>query len=127
VSLVRRFAALLAAVLVATYPLALERCRTACLENTPTPAAGSAHACHDVDDESGPSVSPAPQACGHTDAAKSGDIAGLAPSKARAELPISAAIVIAIAPIPARPETAAPPGGARRATFNTHRTLPLRL
>ena len=122
----RRLTALLAAVLVATHSLALERCRTACVETVPTSAATSTHACHDLDNDSGPSVLPTPRACGHTDDAGSPGVAGVVPSKISSELVSSAAVVVTFAPAPQRAETASVPEAERRPTRNTLCT-PLRL
>jgi hypothetical protein len=127
VSLVRRLTALLAALLVATYPLALERCRTACVRAA-APVESSSHACHETaDTDTGPQVTSVPNACGHSDEARTADIAGLSPTKLRPELAPPIDTAVAIGPLrvlldPIRRSTASPPD-----TVDTPRNLPLRL
>jgi len=126
VTLVRRLAALLVALLVTTYPLALERCRTECAETSAPQPNTSSHACHEAA-PSGPSVSPAPQACGHSDEARAADIAGLAPSKLRAHLVLAVATVL-ISPLHSEvAEVPPPPRTSLCRAADTPRNLPLRL
>jgi hypothetical protein len=81
----RRLSAAITALMLALFPLAMERCRTACL----TPAVHtaqplSAHACHEAtSDDSGARMDPASRACGHSDEVGAKETAGLAAAKTR--------------------------------------------
>jgi hypothetical protein len=95
----RRLAAAAMALVLAVFPLALERCWTACV--TPAveaaPAASSAHACHEVSpgDDSGARMDPMSRACGHSDEVRVNASAGLAAAKTR-----TAVVLLAIEPVP---------------------------
>jgi hypothetical protein len=84
----RRFCAATVALVLAVYPLAMERCRSACV--TPVvqtaEAAPSAHACHEAspDGDSGARMDPMARACGHSDEARVDETVGLAAAKTRA-------------------------------------------
>jgi hypothetical protein len=111
---------------VTTYPLALERCRTACAEAAAPQPNTSSHACHEAA-QSGPSVRSGPQACGHSDEARAADIAGLAPSKLRAHLVLAVTAVL-ISPLHSDvTEVLPPPRTTMCPAVDTPRNLPLRL
>ena len=126
VSLVRRSVALCAALFVAAYPLALERCRTACAGNAAPSSTVSTHACHEGA-PSEPSVSPVPQACGHSDEARSTDITGLSASKQRADVAPAIAVAAVSIPLHDVAERLQPSRTALRSSAGIPRHLPLRV
>ena len=88
----RRLAAASLAVVLAVFPLALERCWTACA--TPAveteAAAPAAHTCHEAAGENdGLRMDPIARACGHSDDARLNQSAGVAPVKTRTLLLVS--------------------------------------
>jgi hypothetical protein len=86
-TLARRLSAATMALLLVLFPLAMERCRTACVTGVALPAqpAPSAHACHDAEagDDGGPQMHPMARACGHNDEGRTYESAPLAADKAR--------------------------------------------
>jgi hypothetical protein len=128
VILVRRAAALMLALIVSALPLALERCRTACVQASASQAAASAtHACHETANaDVGPTVTPSPRACGHSDDDKTANLTAVR-STARLDHAIAPPPIavpspvrgLAAGPVPARPPD---PLSAERS-----RNLPLRL
>jgi hypothetical protein len=86
-TLARRLSAATMALVLAVFPLALERCWAACA--TPVVetahAAPSAHACHEASpgDGSGARMDPIPRACGHSDQVRINESARLAAAKTR--------------------------------------------
>jgi hypothetical protein len=132
---VRLVAATLALVL-ALFPLAMERCRTACAAAAPAAqtdarqSSSSAHACHEVTSGAADVVAiPLPRTCGHSDEAGAGDGRTLAPSRTRSAAYVSAALVPADAmPIVLEMLAFSPPGTLPFAgRVATSRNLPLRL
>jgi hypothetical protein len=98
-TLARRLSAATMALMLATFPVALERCRTACVTvGTPTPqSAPSAHACHDAaasDDGSGARLDPLPRACGHGDEARTRESVSLVAGKAQRFVPVQAVVPV---------------------------------
>ena len=95
----RRLCAAAMALVLAGFPLATERCRTACV--TPAvesaPASPSAHACHDASSGDGSDVrmDPAARACGHGDETRANENVSLAAAKTR-----TAVLLPAIQPVP---------------------------
>jgi hypothetical protein len=82
----RRLAAAATALVLSVFPLALERCWTACV--TPVEiaqAAPAAHACHEASpgDGGGARMDPMARACAHGDQARVNESAGLAAAKTR--------------------------------------------
>jgi hypothetical protein len=69
----RRLAAATMALVLALFPLAMERCRTSCVAaaGQVTQAAPSAHACHEAasDDDSSARLDPMAGTCSHSDEA----------------------------------------------------------
>ena len=67
--LARRLPAALMVLVLVLFPVALERCRTACVNGSPTVQVSNArHACHEAAaDESTTRLDPAARACGHGD------------------------------------------------------------
>jgi hypothetical protein len=84
----QRLSAASMAFVLAVFPLALQRCWTACV--TPVAetaqAAPAAHACHEVSpgEGSGARMDPMARACAHGDEARVNESAGLASAKTRA-------------------------------------------
>lgn len=135
VTCVARLVAACLALVLALYPLAMERCRTACA--TPAPAAqtdggaaSSARACHETASGAADVIAtPLPRTCGHSDDAAARDGATLAASRTRT-VPHAAVAILSTAVVPVALETLAlsPPGSlpsADRAALA--RNLPLRL
>jgi hypothetical protein len=85
-TLARRLCAATMTLVLALFPVALERCRTACLGGSVTPqTATSGHACHDMasDDESVTRLDPMARACGHSDDARTYESLSLLAGKIR--------------------------------------------
>jgi hypothetical protein len=102
----RRLSAATMALLLALFPMAMERCRTACIgpAAATAPAASSAHGCHDASSEgSGARIDPMARACGHSDEARTNESTGLAAGKPRTDQ-----VVPALLPLPQQVHTAAP-------------------
>lgn len=124
-----RLVAAILAIVLTLFPLAMERCRTACA--TPAPraeAAPSAHACHEVaSDEGGVVATPLPRTCGHSDGARLAD--AVAASRTRVAVSASPAVLTAQLPsLTLQPGVDSPPGTS--AVFDRvvlPRNLPLRL
>ena len=93
----RRLAAATMAVVLALFPAALERCRTACVSGSRTLQASTArHACHDMaGDESVTRMDPMARACGHSDEARAYESVSLVAGKTRTIVPLEA-----IRPVP---------------------------
>jgi hypothetical protein len=91
----RRLSAVTMALVLALVPLAMERCRTACVTGAAVPTP-SADACHEASaDDSGVRMDPMARACGHSDEARTYESAGLAAAKTRTVLlllPLAAAL-----------------------------------
>ena len=70
--LARRLPAATMALVLALFPVALERCRTACVNGgAAAQTIAAEHACHDAAaDESATRLDPAARACGHGDEAR---------------------------------------------------------
>jgi hypothetical protein len=103
----RRLSAATMALLLALFPMAMERCRTACIAPAAAaaPAASSAHSCHESSGEHGGArIDPMARACGHSDEARTNESAGLATGKPRTEQ-----LLRALAPLLQQVPTAAPP------------------
>ena len=87
----RRLSAATMALVLALFPLAMERCRTACISGASpvTQVAPSAHACHEASsgDDSGARLDPMARACGHSDEARTYESGGLAAAKTRTLIP----------------------------------------
>ena len=83
------------ALVLALFPIAMERCRTACTTGaSPTiPAVRAAHACHEAasDDHNSPRMDPMARACGHSDEARTFESASLAPGQTRT-VPLTPAV-----------------------------------
>src|SRR5215211_5958614 len=83
----QRMAAATMIVVLAAFPLARERCRTACVTSAAeiTRTAPAAHACHEAssDDTSGARVDPISRACSHGDEAHVYEFSGLAAAQTR--------------------------------------------
>ena len=83
----RRLSAATMALVLALFPLAMERCRTACVTGASlaTQAGPPAHACHEASpgDDSGARMDPMARACGHSDEARTFESASLAAGKTR--------------------------------------------
>jgi hypothetical protein len=81
-TLVRRLSAATLALVLALFPIALERCRITCVTagQPATLAASEAHACHDAasSDDDGTRMDPVARACGHSDAVQAYDSVKLA-------------------------------------------------
>ena len=73
------------ALVLALFPVALERCRAACVSaSTTTQAATGGHACHEAAaDESGTRMDPMARACGHNSEARTYESVTLAGGKTR--------------------------------------------
>jgi hypothetical protein len=86
-TLARRLSAATLALVLALFPVALERCRAACVTaGQPTPqVASAAHACHDAasSDDNGSRMDPLARACGHSDDAQAYDSGKLVVGKSR--------------------------------------------
>jgi hypothetical protein len=103
-TLPRRLCAATMTLVLALFPVALERCRTACLTGNLTPQTGSSgHACHDMasDDESVTRLDPMARACGHSDDARTYESLSLLAGKIRTMVPLEA-----IQPLPGGTEPA---------------------
>jgi hypothetical protein len=94
--LARRLPAALMALVLVLFPVALERCRTACVSGSPTAQASiGGHACHEAaTDESITRLDPAARACGHGDEVRYESVS-LAAGKAR-----TIVVLAAITPLP---------------------------
>ena len=90
----RRLSAATMALLLALFPVAMERCRTACV-TTGSHTAPSAHVCHEASsDDSAVRMDPMARACGHNDDARTLESTRLAAAKTRTVLllPLVAAL-----------------------------------
>ena len=136
VTRVARLVAATLAVVLALFPLAMERCRTACA--TPAPSArteagkysSSAHACHEAaSGAAGVIAMPVPRTCGHSDEAGARDGVTLAAFRTRVGPHVSAALVPAdVTPAALEILTLSPPGFSAAADrVLVPRNLPLRL
>ena len=105
--LARRLPAATMALVLALFPVALERCRTACVSGTPTALVTSErHACHEAAaDETTTRLDPAARACGHGDEARYESVS-LAAGKAR-----TIVVLAAIEPLPGYLQAVAYPLG----------------
>jgi hypothetical protein len=128
VILIRRAAALTLVLIVSALPLALERCRAACVQaSTSQVAAASTHACHQpADADDGPVLTASPRACGHSDDARTADLNAIGSGPRLDDLIAPSPIAVSISlgraagePIPARPPDLS--------SVETSRNLPLRL
>jgi hypothetical protein len=99
-TLARRLSAATIALVLALFPVALERCRTACVTaGTPTPqSAPSAHACHDAaasgNDGTGARLDLSPRACGHGDEARTRESVSLVAGKVQTFVPVPAVVPV---------------------------------
>jgi hypothetical protein len=89
--LARRLPAALMALVLALFPVALERCRTACANGSPAAQVISErHACHEAAaDENTTRMDPVARACGHGDEARYESVS-LAAGKTRTMVPLPA-------------------------------------
>ena len=89
----RRLSAATMALVLALFPVAMERCRTACVaaDGQTSQVASSTYACHEAssDDENGSRMDPMARACGHRDEARAFESATLAPGKGRPIAPLT--------------------------------------
>ena len=102
----RRLSAATMAVLLALFPMAMERCRTACIAPAAAaaPAASSGHSCHEPSGEHGGArIDPVARVCGHSDEARTNESAGLSAGKPRTEQ-----LLAAFAQLPQQVLTPAP-------------------
>src|SRR5437868_10251937 len=87
----RRLSAATMAVVLALFPVAMERCRTACVAagGETTQAAPAAHPCHEAlsDEPSGARLDPMARACGHSDETPTYESVTLAAAKDRSIVP----------------------------------------
>ena len=101
----RRLSAATMALVLALFPVAMERCRTTCITGTalPVQAAPSAHPCHEAasDDDGGPQLTPMARACGHSDEARTDGSAGLAAAKTQ-----TIVLLPAVQPLPQHAQAA---------------------
>jgi hypothetical protein len=123
----RRLAAATMALVLALFPLALDRCRTACVTgSTTTQAATGGHACHEAAaDESGTRMDPMARACGHNSEARTYESVTLAAGKTR-----TVVLLVSTQPEAAHLQvTAVSPGRVRAPNrlFLSHVVLPLHL
>jgi hypothetical protein len=119
----RRLSAATMAVLLALFPMAMERCRTACIAPAAAaaPAASAAHGCHESSGEHGGArIDPMARACGHSDEARTNEPAGLATGKPRTEQ-----LVAALSQLPLPVNAAAPPVRIDRALARSSLAGPL--
>jgi hypothetical protein len=127
---VRLVAATLALVL-ALFPLAMERCRTACATAPEAPvSAASAHACHDTAATEGEAVAtPMPRTCGHSDGAGIADIVALGASRTRIAVHAAPAVLpVPVLPVPFVTRDSSPPDAPSLIDhLVVPRNLPLRL
>jgi hypothetical protein len=81
----RRLSAATMALVLALFPVALERCRAACVSGSPTSQASfGGHACHEVAaDESVTRMDAMARACGHSDEARAYESVSLVAGKTR--------------------------------------------
>ena len=88
----RRLSAATMALVLALFPVAMERCRTACVAGQPTQAAPSGHACHEAssDEGNGARMSPMARGCGHSDEARTYESVSLAAGQGRTIVPLAA-------------------------------------
>lgn len=92
-TLARRLCAATMTLVLALFPVALERCRTACLGGSMTPqTATSGRACHDMasNDESVTRMDPMARACGHSDQVRTYESLSLLAGKIRTMVPLPA-------------------------------------
>jgi hypothetical protein len=122
----RRLAAATMALVLALFPLALDRCRTACVTGSTTTLAGTAaHACHEAAGESVTRMDPMARACGHNSEASSYESVTLAAGKMR-----TVVLLVSTQPQAAHLQvTAVSPGRVRAPNrlFLSHVVLPLHL
>jgi hypothetical protein len=131
VTRVARLVAATLAIVLALFPLATERCRTACATPPATAqAAPSAHACHEVaPDERGVVANPLPRTCGHSDQARLADTVALAVSRTRVTVDTSPGLLTApLSPVAIERFVESPPrASAVPDRVVLPRDLPLRL
>jgi hypothetical protein len=115
VNRVGRLVVVALAVLVAVLPLAREWCRATCVSSSDQADARAvtAHACHEASGGSGPTASPNPRTCGHSDEAGASELIGVRTSKSSAAVPVLAvvnqSVIVSVASIfPGPPGTAVP-------------------
>ena len=127
-TLVQRAAALMLALVVSTLPLALERCRMACVQASASQAPEeTAHACHDTADaEDGPSLAPSPRACGHGDEARTASLNAVG-STVRHDLAVAAPPIVTSFSLTALTYGAGPVRPPDLSSVTAPRNLPLRL
>lgn len=86
-TLARRLCAATLAVVLALFPVAMERCRTACVSGASEArqAGPATHACHEAaaDGYHGARIDPMARACGHNDEARTYESASLAAGTTR--------------------------------------------
>jgi len=133
VTVVSNSSAAILVMVLTLLPAALERCRTACVEHSrPAATTAAAHTCHDTasDEGSGVRLDPVPGACGHSEAGRAFESAGLRSLKIRAGISAMAALaptpVVAPATVPAVTRVA-PPGVPRPSSLLSTLNSPLRL
>jgi len=126
---VKRALALATAFVMLVLPIALEHCRAACVQSdAPAAATSAALACHESPDETGgPTLSPMPRACGHSDDARTGAAVSIAAAKVRDDVALAApALATTLDRLPVARALAPPlPPAAFRAVSPGH--LPLRV
>jgi hypothetical protein len=88
----RRLCAATMALVLMLFPVALERCRTACVSGSSSPQASTGgHACHDMAaDDSVTHMDPMARVCGHSDEARAYASASLVAGKTRTIVPLEA-------------------------------------
>ena len=128
-AVLRRLVAAALAIVVVSFPLALERCRTVWVSAAAPATASAPHACDDMAaEEEGPTVAGAPLACSHSDDARLSEATGLAPSKLRGQMLVAAAPAMVSMHIAESMEDSGPPRAVLTPqSFPVSRSLPLRL
>jgi hypothetical protein len=132
---IARLVAATLALVLALFPLAMERCRTACAMPAASAQTGagkpssSAHACHEGAAGAADVIAiPVPRTCGHSDEAGARDGLTFAASRTRIGLHVPAAVVPAdVAPAALEILTLSPPGLPVATDPIVPRNLPLRL
>lgn len=122
----RRLSAAIMVLVLALLPVALERCRTACVTNArqaTTQAGPAGHACHAAasDDPGAPRLDPMARACGHNEEARTYESASLAAARSRTAW-------AAVSPSPQHLQTAAAVSESECSPDRSHllsRPLPL--